>query len=79
MSVHDREFDGSEEIAAAEVAVDRAVAAMDAARDRMDKAAETLRQAQSNLVLVQEKHGIPVPEWPEHWLTSRRWWATGIN
>jgi hypothetical protein len=79
MSVHDRELDVSKEIEAAERAVDVAAAAMDAARDHMYKAAETLRQAQSNLVMVQEKHGTPVPEWPEHSLIGRRWWAAGIN
>jgi hypothetical protein len=79
MSVRDREFDVSEEIAAAEGAVDVAAAAMDAARDRMDKAAETLRQAQNNLAMVQEKHGIPVPQWPEHWSIGHRWWAAKIN
>jgi hypothetical protein len=79
MSVHDRDFDVSEEIEAAERTVDVAAAAMDAARDRMDKAAEALRQAQSNLVIVQEKHGIPVPEWPEHWSTGHRWWAARIG
>src|SRR5262249_47045154 len=55
----------SDEIEAAEKVVDVAAEAVDAARDRLWKAAETLRQAQNNLVKLQEKRGKTVPEWPE--------------
>jgi hypothetical protein len=75
MSTINRHLESSEEIEAAENAVDVAAEALDAARDRLSKAAETLRQAQNNLVKVQEKHGIPVPEWPENSIVGRRWWA----
>jgi hypothetical protein len=78
MSVVNRQFDGFEEIQVAEKAVDVAAAAMNAARDRLCEAAETLRQAQNNLVKVQEEHGIPVPEWPEHSMIGRRWWAAEV-
>jgi hypothetical protein len=49
-----------------------AAEAVDTAHDRLRKAAETLRQAQNNLVKLQEKHGIPVPEWPEHEVIGHR-------
>jgi hypothetical protein len=75
MPLGKRQFDGFEKIEAAEKAVDVAAAAVDAARDRLYEAAETLRQTQNNLVKVQEEYGIPVPEWPEHSMIGRRWWA----
>ena len=76
MSTVNRQLDRSDEIEAAETAVDVAAEAVDAARDRLSKAAETLRQAENNLVKVHEKHGIPVPEWPENAIVARRrWWA----
>ena len=52
-----------------------AAEALNGARDRLSKAAEALRQAQNNLVKVQEKHRIPVPEWPEHSVVGHRWWT----
>lgn len=78
MSTVNTQLDGSDEIEAAETAVDVAAEALDAARDRLCKAAETLRQAENNLVKVQEKHGVPVPEWPEHAIVGRRWWAAEV-
>ena len=68
----------SDEIEAAEKAVDVAAEAADTAHDRLRKAAETLRQALNNLVKLQEKHNIPVPEWPEHEVKGHRWWAAEI-
>jgi hypothetical protein len=78
MQVDSGKFDESAEIEAAEHAVDFAEAAMSVARERMSTAADMLRQAQSALVVVQEKHGIPVPEWPEHRLLGHRWWAAEV-
>jgi hypothetical protein len=77
MSTVNRQLEFDEEVEAAQKAVDVAVEKLDAARDRLCKAAETLRQTQNNLVKVQEKHGIPVPDWPEHSVVGRRRWATG--
>ena len=65
----------SDEIEAAEKAVVVAAEEADTAHDRLRKAAETLRQALNNLVKLQEKHNIPVPEWPEHEVIGHRWWA----
>jgi hypothetical protein len=79
MSVVNRQLDGFEEIQAAEKAVDVAAVTMDAARDRLCEAAEALRQAQNNLVKVQEEHGVPVPEWPEHSMIGHRWWAAEVS
>ena len=76
MSTVKRQLDSSEQIEAAERAADVAEEALVAARERLRKAAETFWQAQHNLVTVQEKHGIPVPDWPEYSVADRRWWAT---
>ena len=76
MTIAKRQLDTSEEIEAAEKAADVAAEALVAAREQLRKAAEAFWQAQHNLAKVQEKHGIPVPDWPEHSVADRRWWAT---
>jgi hypothetical protein len=75
MSTVSERLDSYNEIDSAEKAVDMATEALNAAREQLRNAAEMLRQAENNLVMVQQKHGVPVPEWPEHPMSGRRWWA----